>query len=112
MKLTNFQTAIIGVLVTVTIAAVVALEVANRDVDSLIYLLGVILIPTVTSLFGVKAANEAKETAEQTQKDMTEVHTLVNGNTSRLLDLAESNGHDITAERAQFASRQVPTSNP
>lgn len=93
MKLTNVSLGIIAALFALLIFAVVALEIAGREPDSVLYLAAAVLVPSTLSIVGIKATSDVS-------KQVSNVKTLVNGNTSRLLDQLEDRGVDVSAERA------------
>lgn len=92
MKIDNKTLGIVVAMFMVLIFAVVGLEYAGRETDSVIYLAVAVLVPTVVSILGIKATGDL-------QKDVKQVKKQTNGTLSKLLDRLEALGEDVSAER-------------
>lgn len=109
------RSVLLSVVVTVAIAGFVALSIAQRPVDSYLYLLGMIAIPTITSILAGQRAAQAQGAAEDAAKQahgvrrdlktmsdtVNTVESHVNGNTTRIMNDLES----LRAEVSEYRNR-------
>lgn len=105
------------VIFSISLLAVTGLIIANRPIDNVLYLLAAVLIPTFVGVVSNKSAVEAKNAAEDATNKLSTVHKLVNGNTSRLLDMLEASGTVDAATLANarqrlYADGYDPTNTP
>ena len=106
---------LVCVLILAVIGAFVALELAGRSVDSFLYLVILMGIPTVASIFSARTAAKSADSAESAAKGVRHVdkrvksvEQLVNGNTTRLMNELESARADL-AEYERRYGRLTPT---
>jgi hypothetical protein len=90
VRITNATLGIIAGLFVVIILAVVGLEVAGRDPGNVLYLAVAVLVPTVTSIIGIKATTEVKEKTDRLAADVALVKTQTNGTTTSLVRIVEN----------------------
>lgn len=102
---------IVGLVIVAAIGGFVALVLSERDVNSYIYLLAMMGIPTLATVLGArtaaraqvaaeaaqKAIHETQSTVQATQSTVQQVETLVNGNTTRLMD-------ELTEYRSRYGT--------
>lgn len=103
-------------LIALIITAFVILAALGIETDNFVVLLTALIVPTFTSVLGLQKAGEAKQAAEDVHESVETVRSLVNGNTSRLLSIAEAGAQtpedkvaiDLSRERLK-ASGYVET---
>ncbi len=105
---------IAAIIVAIVISGFVALSVAERPLDSYIYLLGMMGIPTVVSVITARASAKAAENSEKaltmarnTHQTLEVVEKSVNGNTTRMMNTND----DLQARLKEYERQYGELSN-
>lgn len=91
------KTSVVWAIVILFLAIIASLTVllsTGSDIAPLISFFGGVLIPSITALFAVSAANKAASASTESKEASEQVARITNGNTARLLELLKARGVD------------------
>lgn len=88
----------IAAILCVVIGCVTGLAALGRDTSQVIYLVVLIIAPTITSLIGLYSTDRIRKTQAAVATKVETIERNTNGNLGRLLDILEAKGVTLPPE--------------